>query len=108
MKKMVDQIKAGKFPTTKHLEDPKLVETANKVFLNAKIKDVWIYWIESGTKETESCIKRELGKKGIESIRTIYENISVSLSWLKGQPLENIKAEVDIEKLIKRLGEMSI
>jgi len=40
MKKMVDQIKAGKFPTTKHLEDPKLVETANKVFLNAKIKDV--------------------------------------------------------------------
>ena len=37
---MVDQIKAGKSPATKHLENPKLVETANKVFLNAKIKDV--------------------------------------------------------------------
>ena len=40
MKNMVDQIKAGKLPATKHLEDPKLVETANREFLNAKIKDV--------------------------------------------------------------------
>jgi len=39
IKDIVEQIKAEKLPATKHLKDPKLVEMANKIFLEAKIKD---------------------------------------------------------------------
>jgi len=108
IKNMVDQIKAGKLPATKHLEDPKLVEMANKIFREAKIKNVLVILNKIKNREIESYVKRELKKKGIEPIGTIYEDPTISLPWLKGQPLENVKAEIEVEKLVKRLEEMSI
>jgi len=108
IKNMVDQIKAGKLPATKHLEDPKLVEMANKIFREAKIKNVLVILNKIKNREIESYVKRELKKKGIEPIGTIHEDPTISLSWLKGQPLENVKAEIEVEKLVKRLEEISI
>ena len=108
IKNMVDQIKAGKLPATKHLENPELVEIANKIFLNTKIKDVLVILNKIKNKETESYIKRELKKKGIEPIGTIRKDPSISLFWLKGKFLESVKAKIDIEKLIERLETMNI
>jgi len=42
MKDMVRQIKEGVLPATDHLESPELVEWANKIFDQARIKDVSI------------------------------------------------------------------
>lgn len=107
IKNMIDQIKAGKLPATKHLENPKLVEMANKIFLEAKIKNLSVILNKIKNKEIESYITRELKKKGIEPIGTIHEDSSISLSWLKGQFLESNKVEADVEKLIKRLEAMN-
>jgi len=108
IKNMVDQIKAGKLPVTKYLKNAELVEMANKIFLEAKSTDVLVILNKIGNKETESYVKRELKKKGIEPIGTIHEDHSISLSWLKGQPLENVKVETDVEKLIRRLEAVSM
>ena len=108
IKNMVAQIKAGKLPATKHLENPELVKMANKIFLEAKIKDVLVVLNRIKDKETESYMKRELKKKGIEPIGIIREDPSISLSWLKGKSLESVKAKIDIEKLIERLEAMNI
>jgi CO dehydrogenase maturation factor len=40
MKRMVNLIKAGALPATKHLDNPELVAWANKIFTSAAIKDV--------------------------------------------------------------------
>jgi len=103
IKKIVDQIKAGKLPATKHLESTELVEMAKKIFLEAKIKDISIILNKIKDREAEDYIKGELKKKGIEPIGTICEESSISLSWLKGKSLESVKAKIDVEKLIKKL-----
>jgi len=108
IKNMLAQIKAGRLPATKHLENPELVKMANKIFLEAKIKDVLVVLNRIKDKETENYMKRELRKKGIEPIGTIREDPSISLSWLKGKSLESVKAKIDIEKLIERLETMNI
>lgn len=108
IKNMVSRIGEGELPATEHLESPELVEMANKIFLDAKIKDVLIILNKIKDKEMESYIKRELRKKGIEPIGTICEDPSVSLSWLMGKSLESVKAKIDVEKLVKRLEVMNI
>ena len=42
LKNMVDQIKAGGLPATKHLGTPELVEWANRIFREATVKDVLV------------------------------------------------------------------
>ena len=103
IKNMVEQIKAGKLPSTKHLENPELVEMANKIFLEAKIKDVLVILNKIRDKKMENYIKRKLRKGEIEPLGTIYEDSSISLSWLKGKPLKSDRAKINTEKLIKKL-----
>ena len=103
IKNMVGQIKAGKLPSTKHLGNPELVEMANKIFLEAKIKDVLIILNKIKNKEMENYIKRKLREEGIEPLGAIHEDSSISLSWLKGKPLESDRVNINAEKLIKKL-----
>ncbi len=103
IKNMVEQIKAGKLPSTKYLENPKLVEMANKIFIEAKIKDVLVILNKVKDKEMENYIKIKLKKGGIEPLGAIYEDSSISLSWLKGNPIESDRAKINAEKLIKKL-----
>jgi len=103
IKNMVGQIKAGKLPSTKHLKNLELVEMANKIFIEAKIKDVLIILNKIKNKEVENYIKRKLRKEGIEPLGTIHEDSSISLSWLKGKPLESDRVNINVEKLIKKL-----
>ncbi len=103
IKDMANQIKAGGLPATKHLEDPELIDAANKIFLEAKIRGVLIMLNKIKDKETEDYVKRELRKKGIEPVGTIREDPSISLFWLKGESLDSVKAKEGLERLIKRI-----
>ncbi len=107
IKNMVRRIRAGELPATRHLDNPELVKIANETFLNAKIRDVLVVLNKIKGKEIESYIKSKLTKNGIEPSGTVYDDASISLSWLKGEPIKHDRASINLERVIKRLHESS-
>ena len=108
IKNVVARIKSGELPATRHLDKPELVEMANRIFLNAKIKSVLVILNKIKNKETESYLRAKLKKEGIEPAGTIRQDGSISLSWLRGEPIDAVKAGKDAEKLVERLEELTL
>jgi len=103
IKNIINQIKSGKLPATRHLKNPALVKTAQKIFKEAKIKDSFVLLNKIKDKEIESYLRKKLEEKGIEPLGIMWEDPSISLSWLKETSLMEIGARKDIERFIKRL-----
>ena len=103
MRDMVDQIQGGALPATGHLEDPKLVETANRAFREANIKGILFVLNKVRDEETESYLRRRLEEKGIEPIGTIHTDASIAMAWLKGTSLEGNETKKDVERIAEAL-----
>lgn len=106
MKNMVDQLRRGGLPATRHLETPELVELANQLFRQATVKDVLTVVNRVKDDEMERYLRAKLAEKGIEPIGVIHEDPSIPMSWLEGTPVE-ITAELtnDIESVVDALEE---
>ena len=103
MRHMVDQIKAGVLPATSHLKDPKLVETAKRVFREANIKGVLFVLNKVRDEEMESYMRRRLEEKGIEPIGVIHQVPSIAMAWLKGTSLEGNETKKDADRIAEEL-----
>ncbi len=103
IKNIVGQIKQGVLPATRHLENEELVKMANKIFLNARIEDVLAVLSKIKGKEEEAYIKGKLIKGGVEPIGIIYEDTSVSTSWLKGESLKYDRGDKDLRGIVSKL-----
>jgi CO dehydrogenase maturation factor len=103
MRHMVDQIKAGVLPATGHLEDPKLVEAANRVFREANVKGVLCVLNRVEDPEMEHYMRSRLKEKEVEPIGVIHEDTSIAMSWLEGTPLDGTTAKKDTQSVIREL-----
>jgi CO dehydrogenase maturation factor len=103
MRHMVDQIRTGVPPATDHLVDPKLVETANRVFREAKIRGVLYVLNRVKDKEMGSYMRRRLEEKQVEPIGMIHEDASIATAWLEGTPLDGTTTKKDAESIIREL-----
>jgi CO dehydrogenase nickel-insertion accessory protein CooC1 len=52
---------------------------------------------------TEGYLREELEEKGLRPIGVIHHDPSISLSWLKGLPLDVIETRKDLECIVGRL-----
>jgi len=100
MKKMVDQIKAGSPPATSHLESPEMVELAQRIFREAKVKDVLVILNRIRDEEMESYLRAKLQQGGIKPIGAIREDPAIIITWLRGTPLEGTETRKDIEDIV--------
>jgi CO dehydrogenase nickel-insertion accessory protein CooC1 len=103
MQHMVEQIKADVLPATSHLENAELIAWANRIFVNASIDHVWFVLNRVQSREEEQYLRQRLGEKGIEPIGVIYQVPSISLAWLKGQPIEANDALKEAGKILNTL-----
>jgi CO dehydrogenase nickel-insertion accessory protein CooC1 len=103
MRDMVDEIRAGVLPATAHLESPDLVAIANRVFKEANIKGVLFVLSQIDDEVTEGYLREKLEEKGIRSIGAIHRDPSISLSWLKGLPLDLTETKADLERIVEEL-----
>ncbi len=92
MKHMLEQIQADMLPATAHLQNPELIAWANKIFVEACVKDMWFVLNRVQSVEEEEYLCRKLREKGIEPIGTIHQDPSISRSWLKGTPINSEEA----------------
>jgi CO dehydrogenase maturation factor len=100
---MVARLKAMELPATMHLESPELVAIANRIFKEARINGVLSVLNKVQNAETENYLRRELSARSIEPIAIIYEDPSMSISWLQGKPLGGREAEREVRKIAKAL-----
>jgi CO dehydrogenase nickel-insertion accessory protein CooC1 len=87
LSKMVARMKALELPATLHLDDPELIALANKIFTEARIHGVLSVLNKVQDRETEIYMSKELSSRGIEPIGILYEDHSMSMKWLRGEPL---------------------
>jgi len=107
MKQMVEQIKAGIPPATKHLETPELVAFAEKVFGESKIEDVLVILNKIKDEDMERYLRGELSKAGIEPIGTLPEDPTITLNWLEGSQLEGLGVQGNMQDIIGTLEEFA-
>lgn len=103
MRDTVDQIKNGKLPATRHIEDPAVVEIANQIFTQASIKGTLFVLNKIPDKETQYYLETRLAERGIHPNGVIHVHPSISLSWLKGRPLHIPEARDEVLQIIKEL-----
>jgi len=103
MKDTVEQIKAGQMPATAHLRSLELVETARRIFREARTKGVLFILNKIEDQETEGYLRMKLEEEGIKPIGVIHRDLSISLSWLQGTPLDATKTRKDVEKIVEEL-----
>ncbi len=105
MDKMIQDIKADSLPATAHLESPDLINTANRIFLEAKIKDVFFVLNKVPDPDTESYLREKLLESDITPLGCIHEYPTISMAWLKGEPLRSNLAEGEVQLVLDNLLE---
>jgi CO dehydrogenase nickel-insertion accessory protein CooC1 len=103
MKEMVEQIRAGKPPATRHLESLELVELAKELFRESKIKDAFVILNRVLDEEMDTFLQEKLLSNGIKPLGAIREDPSITLTWLKGKPLQEAGSRSDVERIIEAL-----
>jgi CO dehydrogenase nickel-insertion accessory protein CooC1 len=103
MQNMVTRMKALELPATMHLENTELINLANRLFTEAKIKGVLFVLNKIQDTETENYLQKELLRRGIESLGTVFEDPSLSIAWLKGLPLDTVRTKQEFQKIAKEL-----
>jgi CO dehydrogenase maturation factor len=100
---MVARLKALELPATMHLESPELIELANQIFIEARINGVLSVLNKVQNPEMEEYLRKELSARSIEPIGVIYDDPSMSITWLKGRPLRGIEAGQEAQNIAKAL-----
>ena len=88
LKHIVREILSGVHPATRHLEDHRLVELANRIYREAAIGGVSYVLNKIDGDETEQIIRASLKECGIVPIGAIRNDPAVSYSWLRGVSLD--------------------
>ncbi|MDI3474088.1 MAG: dehydrogenase maturation factor [Candidatus Woesearchaeota archaeon] len=103
IKNLISRIKAGELPATKHLESPQLIEEANRIYREARIKGSFVLLNKIKDDEIEKYVSKKIKDKGLMLIGTIHEDSSIALSWLEGKPFDGIETNKEAMDAIKRL-----
>lgn len=99
----IDQINHGVLPATHHLEDPLLVDIANRLYSQASIKGAIFVLNKISDKSVENYLYEELARRGIRPAGVIHDIPEVTRSWLRGMPLNNDQAREDTHKIAAAL-----
>lgn len=102
---LISRIRAGEPPATEHLENAGLVEKARQIYREARIQGSSVLLNRIRDEKIEKYVSEKLKEKCLSILGVIFEDPSISLSWLEGRPLEGIKANREAAGVIKKLEE---
>jgi len=103
MRDMVSRLKAMELPATMHLESPELVALANRIFTEARINGVLAVINKVQNRWTENYLRKELKARSIEPIGILYEDPSMSITWLKGESIGGSDLEEEAQKIARAI-----
>jgi len=102
-KTMVDQIRAGALPATRHLETAQLVDLAHSLYRKSRIQGVLCVLNKIPDEETERFLREQLAEHGLEPIGALRQHRSVTTAWLRGRALDVSEARNEVLTVAQRL-----
>lgn len=96
---MVEAIRRGTPPATRHLESPAQVELANRLYRDARIQGVLAVLNHVPDPETEEYLRRALDGAGAPVVAVFPEDPTVAGQWLRGRKLESKRLAVAAAQL---------
>jgi CO dehydrogenase nickel-insertion accessory protein CooC1 len=97
---LVREVKAGGLPATQHLEDPALVEAANRLYRQAVIKGVYVVMNRVQDARMEHYLRERLHEHGVEAYAVVPADQAIARAWLAGETLKLGRAKCSVEKII--------
>lgn len=89
---MVDEIRRGVPPPTRHLERSELIEAANRLFKEARVRRVSSVLNRIANPETEAYLRGALEGSGATVLAVFPEDPEMAEQWLRGARLESPRA----------------
>ncbi len=108
MKQMVEGIRSGQLPATRHLESLELVGVANRLFQEARLQAALVVLNRIPDETTEMSLRRMLAGYGIEPIGVIHEDPSIGKAWLTGTSIDVSSCRSDIEAIVQELEKVAM
>ena len=103
MRSMVKRIHAGELPATMHLEDPGLVEVANHMYQESRLKGVLFVLNNVQNTDMENYLRMELSRHHITPIGVIHQDTAIQQSWLRAIPIETKRPRLEAEKIVRAI-----
>lgn len=103
MTKLVDEIKKGGLPATRHLKDPGLVDLANRLYNQARTKHVVVVLNKVPDQDTAAYMLDELQSAGIEPVAILKAVPAIEGAWLRGETLDVAELMVEGGKILEAL-----
>ena len=97
---LVYQLHEGGMPATEHLESQDLVDLANSIYRESRVRLVLTVLNRVPDEDTEQMLRDVLLENGIEPVAVIHEDPAINTSWFKGGVLRTSVAEKDAEPLV--------
>jgi len=105
MRDMVLKIQADDLPATAHLENPEMIDLANRIFTDSKIKDVFFVLNKVPNAEIEDYLREKLLENDIRPLGVIHEDPTIPIAWLKGNPLNAGVVMGEVQLILDKLAE---
>ncbi len=96
---MVEAIRAGVQPATAHLEQPGLVEMAQRVYREARVRGVLAVRNRAPDAQAEAYLSSALEKLGVRVDGVFPEEREVAAQWLRGETLSSQRLDDAAEAL---------
>ena len=103
MKLLLDQMRAGVPPATRHLASPELVALSRRTFQEARTRGVLYVLNKLPDADTEHFLWQRLLEVEIQVVASIPEDASLRQAWLEGGPLRSAAAEAEAAKIVRAL-----
>lgn len=101
--RLVDEIHGGSLPATRHLADPELVALANRLYAQARVRDVLVILNRIADRETEQTLRDALEAEGVRVSGVMPEDPHLARAWLTGEVVEAPALEPEIERVVSAL-----
>jgi len=103
LKRAVERLHAGLVPQTRHLADARLVEMANRLYRESRLRGVLTVLNRIPEDRTEAVLRARLLDEAIEPVAVIGEHHAIALAWLEGTVLRSAVGEREAKMIVRRL-----
>ena len=103
LERLLEQLRAGHLPATKHLPTPELVQLTEETYRAARTKGVVHVLNKVSDPETEYRLWHHLLQAGLHAVASIPEEPQIRQAWLEGDRLESATARAEAAKIVRAL-----
>jgi CO dehydrogenase maturation factor len=100
---LVREIRGGALPATRHLADRRLVALANRLYSQARVRDVFVVLNKIGDADTEGVLRRALAEDRVSVTGVLHEDPGLTRAWLMGEALDGRALAPDIGRIVDRI-----